>query len=376
MSPQDLAVLIREYAVDGAALPAWAGGGMRVGSLFSGYGGLDLAVGGDLSWVSDIEPTACSVLAEHHPSVPNLGDIKKVDWSKVEPVDVLTGGYPCQPFSTAGARMGTNDERHLFPYVQSAIESLRPSWVVLENVRGHLTLGFRDVLSALHDVGYDARWGVVRASDAGAPHRRERVFIVARPADASRGTRGERSGRGVSESERATRLATHAGSLAADANSGGHGEQQDARAVGRVEGHSEGETQERQRPRGESDAGGDIAAADASGCDAQESVRAGSGCGNTRRLQHRDSSDTDWGKYAPAIHRWESVLGRPAPSPTIPGTNGRPRLSPVFVEWMMGLPAGHVTGHGLRPAQELKMLGNGVVPQQARLALDHLAGAA
>jgi DNA (cytosine-5)-methyltransferase 1 len=82
-----------------------------------------------------------------------------------------------------------------------------------------------------------------------------------------------------------------------------------------------------------------------------------------------------WGKYAAAISRWERTLSRPAPAPTIPGNNGRPRLSPVFVEWMMGLPEGHVTGHGLSNAQALKMLGNGVVPQQAALAL-HLLGVA
>ena len=76
-----------------------------------------------------------------------------------------------------------------------------------------------------------------------------------------------------------------------------------------------------------------------------------------------------FGKYEPAIHRWERILNRPAPSPTIAGNNDRPRLNPVFVEWMMGLPAGHVTGHGLSNAQALKMLGNGVVPQQAVLAM-------
>ena len=82
----------------------------------------------------------------------------------------------------------------------------------------------------------------------------------------------------------------------------------------------------------------------------------------------------DWGKYAAAINRWERVLGRPAPEPTVPGRNGRPRLNPVLVEWLMGLPEGHVTGHGLTAAQELKMLGNGVVPQQATLALRMLLG--
>lgn len=81
------------------------------------------------------------------------------------------------------------------------------------------------------------------------------------------------------------------------------------------------------------------------------------------------NSGIDWGKYTSAIRRWEMVLDRKSPDPTIPGVNGRPRLSPYFVEFMMGLEPGHVTGHGLRPAQELKMLGNGVCPQQAILAL-------
>jgi DNA (cytosine-5)-methyltransferase 1 len=72
---------------------------MRVGSLFTGYGGLDMAVGGDLAWYAEVEPAACKVLAAHYPGVPNLGDVTQVDWSAVEPVDVITGGYPCQPFS-------------------------------------------------------------------------------------------------------------------------------------------------------------------------------------------------------------------------------------------------------------------------------------
>ena len=81
------------------------------------------------------------------------------------------------------------------------------------------------------------------------------------------------------------------------------------------------------------------------------------------------NAEVNWGKYGAAIDRWAGILDRPSPDPTIPNAAGRPRLSPSFVEWMMGLPAGHVTGHGLRPAQELKMLGNGVCPQQAELAL-------
>lgn len=159
---------------------------MRIGSLFSGYGGLDIAVqaeiGGEIAWYSEIEPASCRVLEALHPGIPNLGDITKVDWADIPPIDILTGGYPCQPFSQAGQRKGQNDERHLYPYVSAAIDALRPALVVLENVRGHLTLGFGDVIADLSRMGYDARWGVVRASDAGAPHGRARIFITAHPA--------------------------------------------------------------------------------------------------------------------------------------------------------------------------------------------------
>ena len=84
------------------------------------------------------------------------------------------------------------------------------------------------------------------------------------------------------------------------------------------------------------------------------------------------AASTDFGPYAAAIARWEAVTGAPAPAPTEPGSNGRPRLSPAFVEWMMGLPAGHVTGVGIPRSAQLKALGNGVVPQQAALALSLL----
>ena len=264
---------------------------MKVGSLFTGYGGLDMAVGGDLAWYSEIEPAACKVLAAHYPDVPNLGDITAVDWSAVEPVDVITGGYPCQPFSHAGKRKGPQDERHLWPYVRDAISALRPSLAVLENVRGHLSLGLADVIGDLAGLGYDARWGVVRASDAGAPHGRARVFVATYP----------------------------------------HG----------------------QGLQGSPDRG----------CQAP-----------AQRHGHSQQSDSaPWGSYEPAIRRWENIT-RLAPDPTVRHKD-RERLNPVFVEWMMGLPEGRVTGHGLRAAQELKMLGNGVVPQQAALAM-RLLGAA
>jgi len=154
---------------------------VKVGSFFTGYGGLDIAVGGELQWYAEIEPAACQVLAAHYPDVPNLGDITKIDWTSVPPVDILTGGYPCQPFSHAGNRKGKDDERHLWPYVRDAIDALRPSYAILENVAGHITLGFADVLADLASIGFDAQWGTFRASDVGAPHQRNRLFIVAYP---------------------------------------------------------------------------------------------------------------------------------------------------------------------------------------------------
>ena len=417
---------------------------MRIGSLFSGYGGLDLAAqqyfGGDLAWYSEIEPAACQILAAHHPIVPNLGDITVVNWATVEPIDVLTGGYPCQPFSHAGKRKGSSDERHLWPFVASAIDALRPRVVVLENVRGHLSLGFGDVLAELSRMGYDARWGVVRASDAGAPHGRARIFIVAYPegerrgagdrsatpatgravtgvsdsrelpADSSRGPGREGEGWCVSERARAAGLAARDFGTATDTDSLRHERDRLARdgwAGPSYSDESPADTSGRgsaafraQRPSetrsaarldgdrepatdSEGDAGwfsdGDREpATDSSGAErgGAESEHLSAASGPTTESGERAGTPTDWGKYALAITRWERVLGRTAPDPTIVGANGRPRLNPVFVEWMMGLDLGHVTGHGLRAAQELKALGNGVCPQQAFLALRMILGEA
>ena len=156
---------------------------MKLGSLCTGYGGLDMAVaahyGADTVWVSEIDKDCCTLLEARFPNVPNLGDLAAVDWSQVEPVDVLCAGFPCQPFSHAGKRLGGEDERAIFAYIEDAIGVLGPGIVVLENVAGLLTLGGPGVVGSLAALGYDCRWGVVRAGDAGAPHRRARWFCVA-----------------------------------------------------------------------------------------------------------------------------------------------------------------------------------------------------
>ena len=164
---------------------------LTVGSLFSGIGGIDLGLeraGMTVKWHSEIDAYACRVLKKHWPLVPNIGNIKEVKWDQVEPVDVIAGGYPCQPFSTAGKRQGDKDERHLWPYFLRAISELRPRFALLENVRGHLSMGFDRVLGDLAEIGYDAEWQIVSAASVGAPHRRDRIICVAYPNDSGIGT--------------------------------------------------------------------------------------------------------------------------------------------------------------------------------------------
>jgi len=159
---------------------------LTVGSLFSGIGGLDLGLeraGMKVIWQSEIDPYCNKVLKKHWPKVTNHGNIKDINWGNVERPDVICGGYPCQPFSTAGKRRGTDDPRHLWPWVRDAISALRPSYAILENVRGHLSMGGLQVIGELAEIGYDAEWRVVSAAGMGAPHRRERIIIVAYPND-------------------------------------------------------------------------------------------------------------------------------------------------------------------------------------------------
>ncbi|MFB8182671.1 DNA cytosine methyltransferase [Streptomyces sp. NPDC055966] len=202
---------------------------LRIGSLFTGTGALDLAVmdvfDAEVVWHSQYEPPgkdgkedknqyAARILARHWPAVPNLGDITKVDWQAVldayGPVDILTGGFPCQDVSTAGKRAGlTADSRSgLWTHMARAIHELRPRLVVIENVEGLLSAeadrglesgaeivdegsGSGGVLRAvgavlgdLATLGFDAEWARVAASEVGAPHGRKRVFVYAWPADA------------------------------------------------------------------------------------------------------------------------------------------------------------------------------------------------
>jgi DNA (cytosine-5)-methyltransferase 1 len=155
--------------------------------LCSGIGGF--ALGFERAELSipvlfcDIEPWSRKILAKHWPHVPISEDVKELanDPDGLVPdCDILTAGYPCQPFSLAGERRGTEDDRHIWPYILSIVKAKRPSWCVFENVYGHVSMGLDEVLSDLEREGYAARPFIVPACAADAPHRRDRVWIVAR----------------------------------------------------------------------------------------------------------------------------------------------------------------------------------------------------
>ncbi|WP_449281230.1 DNA cytosine methyltransferase [Leucobacter sp.] len=159
---------------------------LTLGSLCSGYGGLDIAAEQLLDartiWCAEFEDAPSRVLEARFPDVPNVHDVKRIPWWIMAPIDVMTAGYPCQPFSLAGARKGEDDERHLWPSIAEGIRIMRPRHVLLENVRGHLSLGFDQVLHDLNALGYAVVWRILAASAVGACHRRERLWIYAQPA--------------------------------------------------------------------------------------------------------------------------------------------------------------------------------------------------
>ena len=307
---------------------------MKIGSLFSGYGGLDLAVESFFHartvWHAEWEDAPSKVLAAHWPGVPNFRDVSKVDWAAVEPVDIITGGFPCQDVSMAGKRAGMvgGTRSNLWGAMRTAIETIRPQYAVIENVRGLLSAtaqsdsdleqqpGFMGnesalnlralgrVLGDLADIGYDAQWQGLRAADIGAPHNRFRVFILATNTDDVRRCSERHSE--SDEDQEWTRTAVDRGTT------------EHAERIVAVNGVCE---------------------------------------------------EVSWGIYESAIRRWERIHGN-APSPTHLSSAGKHVLNPAFTEWMMGLEQGWVTDvPGVSRANQIKMCGNGVVPQQAYEAL-------
>lgn len=154
-----------------------------VGSLFAGIGGIDLGLewaGFQTAWFCEQDEYCQKILARHWPGVPCFPDVRGIDENAAR-VDVLAGGFPCQPVSTAGRRLAQDDPRWLWPEFARLIRLFRPRGVLLENVPGLFTAGFGDILSDLAESGYDAEWDCIPAAAAGAPHLRDRVFVIAAP---------------------------------------------------------------------------------------------------------------------------------------------------------------------------------------------------
>jgi DNA (cytosine-5)-methyltransferase 1 len=158
---------------------------LRAGSLCTGYGGLDIAaaavLGAVLFWCAETDPQASAVLAARFPGVPNLGDLTRADWAAVPPVDLVTAGFPCQDISTAGrgAGIGKGTRSGLWIHIAEAAGQLRPSYLLVENVAALRSRGLGRLLGDLAALGYDTQWACLRASDIGAAHRRDRIFLLA-----------------------------------------------------------------------------------------------------------------------------------------------------------------------------------------------------
>lgn len=306
-----------------------------IGSLCTGYGGLDMAamtvLGGSLAWCADNDRHVSVILAVRYPGVPNLGDLTAIRWQRVEQVDIICAGFPCQDISYSGRGAGIEKggKSGIWKDIVRGIRVLRPKLVVVENVAAIRRRGLDRVLGDLAALRYSAVWTSVRASDVGAAHRRERVFVLgyrpraAKDLLAAAHTRGQRRSRRPS-----------AGTAA-----GG-------------------------RPPGGSIRPGTCPVSPAFQGSYPEDGRAHSAYGIA------------WGRYGEAIRRWEQRTGRQVPSPTEPGARRQARLSPLLSEWLMGLREGFVTQLGLPYSAQHRVIGNGVMPQQAVAALRMLVNMA
>ena len=170
---------------------------MTHGSLFSGIGGFDLAahwMGWDNIFHCEWNPFGQKVLKHHFPNSISYNDITKTDFSIHRGnIDILTGGFPCQPYSTAGLRKGKADERHLFPEMLRAIKEIKPRWIIGENVRGLVSwnggMVFNEVCDDLESEGYEVQSFLIPAAGVNAPHQRQRIWFVAYSNDKGRSAR-------------------------------------------------------------------------------------------------------------------------------------------------------------------------------------------
>lgn len=361
-------------------------------SFCTGTGALEMAarqalrMDFKLQYYSDIKPGAIKLMSYHEPDVPNLGDMKLIDYAGIGPIDIALGSWPCQPHSAAGLRLGEKDPRDLWPEYIRALTALRPAIYFGENVARVASNGeLRRVVRSLADIGYVGAWRCVKASDIGACHQRDRLFIVAidpaqlpTTADSyGKDVRNE-SGRGGGTHGQGPGVSDHDGQQGQVLTAGGlkllptptERMNTGPGLANRQGGPNLQTLVTRYLPTPtERDRKG-------------RAVRGERNDGSARTELQMDLTsaimDVDWKEFEPAIRRHENILGRPAPAPTkISPRTGRPHLNPAFTEWMMMLPEGHVTNvPGVSWTAQLSLLGDGVVVNQAAYAfsslLDHL----
>lgn len=300
---------------------------MKIGSLFTGIGGLELGVSNtvapialydnNIEWIAETDGAALKIL-EHSTifhGAPNLGDVTKIDWSTAPDVDCITGGAPCQGFSHLGTRKGLEGEKSslLYTFIE-AVKAKKPEYVLWENVPGALTKGAYDVLlDLLNEADYSTSSVILPASRLGLPHIRSRIFVFA-----------ERTENGaipfnaqLIEVRPDTRLRC-------------------------------------------------LPTPNRSRMDGRKSP------GYSKRPSFYDlkhwSEDEVRASYGAAIERWEQTLGREAP----PLAKPKGTLNVEFVEWMMGFPKGWVTdADDVSRTNKLAALGNACTPQQASEAFYH-----
>lgn len=356
---------------------------MKTLALCAGYGGLEMALRAagqsvELAAYAEVDEAASTVMARHHPDVPNLGDIRALQ--VVPDVKRIAVGFPCQPISAAGAQRHREDERYLWPSVARAIEMHRPDEVFAENVQRITSIDggsvLAEVLGDLADLGYSARWCVLGACAVGFCHHRHRWYLRAVP-----GTGHARVPMRACGLSRGVALPTV---VARDGDAKkGRGEGDAAywvrrREAGRTNGIPLGAALALlPTPRASDGKNGGPSQGLASGDIALSSAvmqmlptpMANDGIGGRaeQRLNSRGSYSLSaavigerFAQYAPAVLRQAAQHGYP-PEPTEPNSKGDPRLSPGFSEWMMGLPRGHVITD-LKRVEAIRVCGNGVVP--------------
>lgn len=300
---------------------------MKIGSLFTGIGGLELGVcdtvtsiapyGNEIEWIAETDKSALKIL-EHSTmfhDVPNIGDVTKTNWTTVPDVDCITGGMPCQDFSFLGTRKGLDGEKSslLFTFIE-AVKAKKPDYVLWENVTGCLTKRAYDVLlDALNEAGYSTSSVILPASSLGMPHKRSRLFVFA---------------------ERTERWVTPFNDQLVKVRP---------------------DTRLRCLPT-----------PNRSRFDGRKSP------GYSKRPSFYDlkqwSEDEVRASYGAAIERWERTLGREAP----PLAKPKGTLNVAFIEWMMGFPKGWVTDvNDVSRTAQLAALGNACTPQQASEAFYH-----